>query len=106
MSDERKYGAVWKQPPDLIPIGGQWVYAVGIVQDKRTGNLRVRVAKGKVKGYTRRNDKGELEVHPKNPSDPITQPTRLNVKNLKEWETIDRLVKKWLPQLHEESKRN
>lgn len=104
ISDEKKYGTVWRQPPDLIPLGGQWAYAIGIVQDKRTGNLRVRVAKGKVKGYTRRNEKGELEVHPKDPNDPVTQPTRLNVKDLREWEIVDRLVKKWLPQLGEKAR--
>ena len=102
MNDEKKYGTIWKETPDLIPIGGQWIYAVGIVQDKTTGTLRVRVAKGKIKGFTRRNEKGELEVHPKDPMDPITQPNRLNIKTLKEWETINQHVKKWLKALQKE----
>jgi len=105
MTNKEKYGTVWKEPPDLIPIGGRWVYAVGIIQDKRTGSLRVRVAKGKIKGYTKRNDRGELEVHAKNPNDPITQPNRLNIKNLKEWETINPFVKKWLEQLCKEKEK-
>ena len=101
LEDEKKFGNVWKEPPDLIPIGGQWLYAVGIVQDKQTENIRVRIAKGKIKGYTKRNEQGELEAHPKDAIDPITQPNRLNVKNLKEWNDIDKHVKKWLAKIPE-----
>ena len=105
MNDKKKYGTIWKENPDLIPIGGRWVYAIGIVQDKRTGNLRVRIAKGRIKGYTKRNERGELEVHPQNPNDPITQPNRLNIKTLKEWETLNPYVKKWLEQLRKENEK-
>ena len=65
----------------------------------------MRVAKGKIKGYTKRNDRGELEGHPKDSNDPITQPNRLNFKNLKEWETLNPYVKKWLEQLPKETKK-
>ncbi len=99
--ESEKFGAPWTEPPDLVPIGGQWLYAIGIVQDKQTGNIRVRIAKGKVKGYVKRNERGELETHPKDPSDPISQPNRLNVKDPKEWEKIDQLVKKWLKKVPE-----
>lgn len=101
MSKKEEYGTIWLEKPDLIPIGGRWAYAVGLVKDKRTGAIRVRVAKGKVKGYTRRNEKGELEIHPENPADPLTQPNRLNIKDFKEWEELTPYVKKWIGKLRE-----
>jgi hypothetical protein len=99
--ESEKFGTSWKEPPDIIPIGGQWLYAIGIVQDKQTGELRVRVAKGKIRGYIKRNDQGVLEAHPKDPMDPLTQPNRLNIKSLREWEKIDQFVKKWLAKIPE-----
>jgi hypothetical protein len=94
--EKEKYGTSWKEPPDLIPIGGQWLYAVGIIQDKNTSVRRVRVAKGKIKGYTKREENGELKAYPKDASDPISQPNRINIKSIDEWNKIDRVVKKWL----------
>jgi hypothetical protein len=99
--EKEKFGSSWKEPPDLIPIGGQWLYAVGIVLDKQTESIRVRIAKGKIKGYTKRNARGDLEAHPKDAIDPISQPNRLNIKTLKEWNKIDELVKKWLAKIPE-----
>lgn len=99
--ENKKFETSWKEPPDLVPIGGQWLYAVGIVLDLQAGTMRVRIAKGKAKGYVKRNERNELEVHPKDPIDPITQPNRLNVKNSTEWEKIDRLVRKWLTKIPE-----
>jgi hypothetical protein len=93
----------WKEPPDLIPIGGQWLYAIGIIQDEQTGSTRVRIAKGKVKGYVKRNEQGKLEAFPKDANDPITQPNRLNIKDQKEWEKIDQFVKKWVAKIPQKS---
>ncbi len=99
--EERKFETSWKEPPDLVPIGGQWLYAIGIVVDPQTGTMKVRIAKGKAKGYVKRNEDKELEAHPKDPIDPITQPNRLNIKSSTEWEKIDRLVRKWLTKIPE-----
>jgi len=105
MSKREEYGTFWLEKPDLIPIGGLWIYAIGLVQDRRTKTVRVRVAKGKVKGYTRRNEKGELEIYPENLNDPITQPNRLNIKDFKEWESLTPYVKKWAAKLKALSER-
>jgi hypothetical protein len=98
------YGTVWLDKPDLIPIGGKWAYGVGLVQDKKTKTIRLRVVKGKVKGYTRRNEKGELEIHSENPLDPISQPNRLNIKSFEEWKILTPLVEKWARKLPEKTK--
>jgi len=97
--DAEEFGATWSEPPDLLPIGGKWVYAVGLVKEKGSDVLRLRIAKGPVKGYTKRNPKGVLEAFPDNPLDPLTQPNRLNLKTVEEWEQIAKLVKKWLSKL-------
>lgn len=97
--DAEEFGATWYEPPDLLPIGGKWVYAVGLVKEKGSDMLRLRIAKGPVKGYTKRNPKGVLEVFPNDPLDPIAQPNRLNLKTVEEWEQILRLVNKWLSKL-------
>jgi hypothetical protein len=97
--DAEEFGATWYEPPDLLPIGGKWVYAVGLVKEKGSEMLRLRIAKGPVKGYTKRNVKGALEVFPNDPLDPIAQPNRLNLKTVEEWEQIVQLAKKWLSKL-------
>jgi len=93
-----EYGSRWVDC-QLIPIGGQWCYCVGIVQDIRTNELKVRVAKGKVKGYVRRNPDGKLEVFPNDPKNPISQINRLNIKDFSEWEMLTVAVKEWCEKL-------
>jgi hypothetical protein len=83
----------------LLPIGGKWVYAVGLVKEKGSGLLRLRIAKGPVKGYTKRNSEGVLEAFPTDPLDPLAQPNRLNLKTIEEWEQIAKLVQKWVSKL-------
>jgi hypothetical protein len=97
--DAEEFGATWSEPPDLLPIGGKWVYAVGLVKERGSGILRLRIAKGPVKGYTKRNPKGVLEAFPNDPLDPLAQPNRLNLKTVEEWEQVVMLVKKWLSKL-------
>jgi hypothetical protein len=97
--DAEEFGATWSEPPDLLPIGGKWIYAVGLVKERGSGMLRLRIAKGPVKGYTKRNPKGVLEAFPNDPLDPLAQPNRLNLKTVEEWEQITKLVKKWLSKL-------
>jgi len=91
-----EFGSEWCEPPDLLPIGGKWVYAVGLVRERGSDVLRLRIAKGKVKGYTKRNPQGMLEAFPDNPLDPLTQPNRLNIKTAEEWRQLAKLVEKWL----------
>ncbi|MFX1474386.1 MAG: hypothetical protein ACFFCO_02765 [Promethearchaeota archaeon] len=95
----REYGTDWVEPPDLITIGGKWVYAVGLVKDRYSDSLRLRIAKGKVKGYTKRSEEGVLEAFPEDPLDPVTQPNRLNIKTVQEWQDILKVVEKWLPKI-------
>jgi hypothetical protein len=95
----REFGSDWVEPPDLITIGGQWVYAVGLVKDRYSDSLRLRIAKGKVKGYTKRSEEGVLEAFPEDPLDPVTQPNRLNIKTGQEWQDILKVVEKWLPKI-------
>ena len=95
----REFGSDWVEPPDLITIGGQWVYAVGLVKDRYSESLRLRIAKGKVKGYTKRSAEGVLEAFPEDPMDPITQPNRLNIKTVQEWKDIIKVIEKWLPKI-------
>jgi hypothetical protein len=94
-----QFGSDWVEPPDLITIGGQWVYAVGLVKDRYSDSLRLRIAKGKVKGYTKRSPEGVLEAFPDDPLDPMTQPNRLNIKTGEEWQGILKVVDKWLPKI-------
>jgi len=92
-----KYGTNWIRF-DPIKLGGFWAYVIGIIEDKTTGDRKVRISKGKVKGKVRR-EKGELVYEYENKYDPITQVNRLNIKNKAEWEKIKQLVDKYIVEL-------
>lgn len=77
-----KYASQWIQS-ELLPIGGKWVYIVGIITD-HTGKRKVRIAKGPLKS----------------PGDKVpAQVQRLNIKNYAEWEKLTPLVKKFCDKL-------
>lgn len=89
----------WVEPPNLVPIGGQWLYAVGIVKDRFSDSFRLRIAKGKIKGFMKRTPKGVLEAFPDNPLDPVSQESRVNIKTAEEWQGILKAAEKWLSKI-------
>jgi hypothetical protein len=74
--------------PDLISLGGKWLYAVSVVSDEQGGKA-VRIAKGQILGNWRRNkDTREMEYFPNDPMNPITLPSKINIKTLDEWNRL------------------
>lgn len=94
------YGSVWVEY-QLIPLGGFWAVAVGIIKDKSSGSKKLRIAKGRIKG-TIRLKLGKPTPEIDNQSDPISQVNRLNVKTRGEWEKIKVLVEEYLTKLEKE----
>jgi len=75
----KDYGTTW-ETCHLITLGGNWAFAVGIVEDSR-GTKKVRIAKGRLK----ENDREE-------PGDcPISQVNKLNLK-VKDWARVRALI--------------
>ncbi len=95
-----KYETEWKEC-EVIPLGGFWAYACGIVEDKE-GNVKVRIAKGKVLGKVWR-EKGELKHKYDNPKKPISQVNRLNIKSKGEWGEVKKLVDKYIENLEKDN---
>ena len=84
----------WLNPPTLFPIGGRWVVAVGKIRDS-SGVEKIRIAKGQIKGITKRTSKG-IECHPEDPLDPVKLQNKINIKTLHELEFIYIEAKKLL----------
>ena len=74
---ENDYSTTWVKNPVLIPLGGVWAYAVGIVVDKDGGDAKLRIIKGK-----RSADK----------PGGVSQVQRMNFKNRKQWDDVKALV--------------
>lgn len=84
MSQQQKeFGTEWEDYT-LVPLGGKWYFVVGIVRDTRSGERKVRIAKGPMKDPTQ-----------KMPS----QVQRLNVKSFDEWQRLTSLVEKFCEKL-------
>jgi hypothetical protein len=96
LAEEKKmFGrSEWTAPPVLFGIGGKWALAVGRIRDA-AGTEKVRIAKGQIKGYTKREN-GILKCYPNDPMDPIRQQNKLNLKSLQELEFIYKEAKKLL----------
>jgi len=95
MSEKRIFErSQWIEPPVLFPIGGRWVVAVGKIRDS-SGVEKVRIAKGQIKGITKRTSRG-LECLPEDPLDPVKLQNKINIKTLHELEFIYTEVKKLL----------
>jgi len=83
MSEQKEFGTEWEEYT-LVPLGGKWYFVVGIVKDTRSGERKVRIAKGPMKDPTQ-----------KMPS----QVQRLNVKSFDEWQRLTSLVEKFCAKL-------
>ena len=95
--ENKKYSTAWVKF-EAVKLGGLWAYVVGTIEDKATGDRKVRIAKGKVKGKVHW-EKGELVYTYVDSKDPISQISRLNIKNKVEWEKIKALVDKYIEEL-------
>lgn len=95
--ESEKYRTDWVRF-DTIILGGFWAYVIGIIEDKETGDRKIRIAKGKVKGKVHW-EKGKLVHEYNDKKDPITQVNRLNIKSRDEWEKIKKLVDKYVGEL-------
>jgi hypothetical protein len=74
--------------PELIEIGGKWLYAVSVVTSEQGGKA-VRIAKGPIKGNWRRNKAtGDMEYYPDDPMNPIALVNKVNIKTLDEWNRL------------------
>ena len=89
-----KYESKWIKY-DTIPLGGYWAFVVGIIQDKQSGKKKLRIAKGKLKGFVRMEN-GKIKCTFLDKNDPITQVNRLNIKRRKEWKEIKRFVDEYI----------
>ncbi len=97
MDEQPKYGSHWVKH-DIIPLGGLWAIVVGIIEDETSGDLKIRIAKGKVKGKVSRS-LGEIKIEPTDPNDPIAQINRLNLKSRAEWERVKISCEKYFAML-------
>ena len=102
MAKTNGYGSIWIEY-QLIPLGGFWAIAVGIISDKDGKGKKLRIAKGRIKG-TIRLKMGKQTPEIDDPKDPISQVNRLNIKTRKEWEEIKVLVEEYLTKLEKEEK--
>lgn len=75
-----------------------WAVCVGMIVDNM-GIRKVRIAKGKVKGKVFKDKKGVIQYELYDKNDPITQVNRLNIKSVKEWQKIKKLVDKCIEKL-------
>jgi len=81
--EKKEFGTEWEDYT-LVPLGGKWYFVVGIVRDTRSGERKVRVAKGPMK----------------NPGQKMpSQVQRLNVKSFDEWQRLTSLVEKFCTKL-------
>ena len=51
--EKKEFGTEWEDYT-LVPLCGKWYFVVGIVKDTRSGERKVRVAKGPMKDPTRK----------------------------------------------------
>jgi hypothetical protein len=94
---ETDYGTKWLEY-EVIYLGGYWAFVIGIVQEKSSGEKKVRITKGKIKGFTFKKD-GKTFCKFLDDNDPITQVNRLNIKSKESWEEIKKIVDKYLKKL-------
>ena len=93
MVEERKYYTEWEEY-ELVPLGGLWAYAIGVVKDQ-SGNRKLRIAKGKIKGKVFKEE-GKIKYTLDNDKNPISQINKFNIKSREEWEKIKPVVEKFL----------
>jgi hypothetical protein len=87
-----KYSKERLEAPQLISLGGKWAYSVGIVGDVG-GERSVRVAKGVLKGtYYRDKQSGNMVLKPDDEMHPISEPNKINIKSMDEWNQLVVLV--------------
>lgn len=84
---KKEYGTTWLTAT-IIPLGGAWAFAVGIVRDS-AGVEKLRIAKGKV------NADADLDAG----DAPVTQVQKFNIKKRDEWEKIKAAVDAALDEL-------
>jgi len=96
---KNKFGSRWVQK-DVILLGGMWGIVVGIIEDINTGDLKIRIAKGKIKGKVKRV-LGKLQAEYENKDDPVAQVNRLNLKSRAEWEQVKQLCDKYFTVLEQ-----
>ena len=103
---EKKYARENVETPELIPLGGQWAYSVAFVSDMN-GDKAVRIAKGTIKGaFYRDKVSGKMVLNADDPKDPISLASKINIKRLSEWESLQQPVWKRLKALEAAKKEN
>jgi hypothetical protein len=97
----KKYARENVDQPDLISLGGKWLYAVSVVSDEQGGKA-VRIAKGQILGNWRKNkETHEMEYFPNDPMNPISLSNKINIKTLDEWNRLQPAVVSRLQVLQE-----
>ena len=95
MTPQEMYAKENLDEPELIPLGGEWAYAVSVIGDG--GEKSVRIAKGKIKGsFYRDKQTAKMVLKPNDKMNPITMPNRINIKRLSEWSNLQAPVLKRL----------
>jgi len=88
---EVKYAKDRLEAPELISLGGKWVYSVGIVGDQN--EKMVRIAKGTIKGsWYRDKQTDKMVLKPDDKLHPISEVNKINIKSVGEWTMLQPLV--------------